>query len=211
MSNDTYTVVAESRSDMGKGASRRLRREGKVPAVLYGGEKGAVSLQVIHKDLVHSLENEAFYSHILTLSVDGAEEQAVLKDLQRHPAKPMVLHADFMRVDTTHKIRMHVPIHFTGEDVAPGVKADGGVITHNLTDVEIICLPQNLPEFLVADLSNLEIEHALHLSDIQLPEGVEIVSLTHGEEHDLPIAAIHKTRGSSDEDEDEATEVEVSE
>lgn len=206
MSNETFTFAAESRSDMGKGASRRLRREGKTPAVIYGNHKDAVSITINHKDLVRNLENEAFYSHILTLVVNDQEEQVVLKDLQRHPAKPMVMHADFLRVNVNEKIRMHIPLHFTGEEIAPGVKIGSGMVTHNLTDVEVICLPQNLPEFLMVDLSTLELDHALHLSDIQLPEGVEIVALTHGEEHDLPVAAIHKTRGSKGDEEEAVAE-----
>ena len=192
-----FNITAESRTDEGKGASRRLRREGKVPAVIYGAGKDAASISVDHDSLFHHLEHEAFYSHILNISVDGKAEKVVLKDLQRHPYKPTVQHADFMRVSDKEKLRMNVPLHFTGEDVAPGVKIGGGMVTHNMTEVEISCLPGALPEYLEVDLSGLEMDHALHLSDIKLPKGVEIVALTHGADHDLPIAAIHKTRGSS--------------
>jgi large subunit ribosomal protein L25 len=197
MSNIDFNITAEVRSDLGKGASRRLRHEGKVPAVLYGGDKEPVSLTLDHNDLFHHLENEAFYSHILNIDVAGSKEKAVLKDLQRHPAKPIILHADFMRVSEKDKLKMHVPLHFTNEELAPGVKI-GGVVTHNITEVEVQCLPKDLPEFLEVDLSGLEIEQILHLTDIKLPKGVELVELLHGEEHNQAIAAIHKTRASKE-------------
>jgi large subunit ribosomal protein L25 len=193
-----FNIIAESRSDEGKGASRRLRREDKVPGVIYGGGKDAVSISLDHNSMFHHLEHEAFYSHILSISVDGKAEKVVLKDLQRHPYKPTIMHADFMRVNAKEKIRMSVPLHFTGEEVAPGVKIGGGMISHNMTEVEISCLPGALPEYLEVDLSMLELDHSLHLSDVKLPKGVEIVALTHGADHDLPVAAIHKTRGSID-------------
>jgi large subunit ribosomal protein L25 len=193
-----FNIIAESRSDEGKGASRRLRREDKVPGVIYGGGKDAVSISLDHNSMFHHLEHEAFYSHILSISVDGKAEKVVLKDLQRHPYKPTIMHADFMRVNAKEKIRMSVPLHFTGEEIAPGVKIGGGMISHNMTEVEISCLPGALPEYLEVDLSMLELDHSLHLSDVKLPKGVEIVALTHGADHDLPVAAIHKTRGSID-------------
>jgi large subunit ribosomal protein L25 len=197
MSNIDFNITAEVRSDLGKGASRRLRHEGKVPAVIYGGDKEPVSLTLDHNDLYHHLENEAFYSHILNIDVAGSKEKAVLKDLQRHPAKPIILHADFMRVSEKDKLKMHVPLHFINEELAPGVKI-GGVVTHNITEVEVQCLPKDLPEFLEVDLSGLEIEQILHLTDIKLPKGVELVELLHGEEHNQAIAAIHKTRASKE-------------
>ncbi|NOR51928.1 MAG: 50S ribosomal protein L25/general stress protein Ctc [Gammaproteobacteria bacterium] len=201
-----FNITAESRSDMGKGASRRLRREDKVPAVIYGTGKDAVSITIDHNSLYHHLEHEAFYSHILNITVDGKKEKAVLKDLQRHPYKPTILHADFLRVSDKEKLRMNIPLHFTGGEDAPGVRIDGGMVTHNISDVEISCLPGDLPEYLEVDLSELEMDHSLHLSDIKLPKGVEIVALTHGTDHDLPIAAIHKTRAVAD---DDAAEAEV--
>ena len=201
-----FNITAETRSDMGKGASRRLRREDKVPAVIYGAGKDAASITIDHNSLFHHLEHEAFYSHILNITVDGKKEKAVLKDLQRHPYKPTILHADFLRVDAKEKLRMNVPLHFTGGEDAPGVRIDGGMVTHNVSDVEISCLPGDLPEYLEVDLSELEMDHSLHLSDIKLPKGVEIVQLTHGADHDQPIAAVHKTRAVADDDE---AEVEV--
>ncbi len=214
MSAEDFNLTAEVRSDLGKGASRRLRREGKVPAVLYGAGKDAVSLTMDHDNLFHHLEHEAFYSHILSINVDGKEEKAVLKDLQRHPAKPFIMHADFLRVSDKEKIRMQVPLHFINEDSAPGVKIGGGMVSHNLTEVEISCLPKDLPEFIEVDLGNLEIEAAIHLSDLVLPEGVELVELSHGEGHDHAVAAIHKTRASLETEEAgeaEAAEGETSE
>ncbi len=202
MSNQDFTLSAEVRTDLGKGASRRLRHANKVPAIIYGAGKEPMSITLEHHKLIHNLENEAFYSHILTLDIDGKSEKAVLKDLQRHPAKLQILHADFLRVSEAEKLKMHVPLHFINEEAAPGVKA-GGVLTHNITEVEVLCLPGNLPEYLEVDMAGVEMEQIIHLTDIKLPEGVELVELTHGEGHDQAIAAIHKTRASKDTDTEE--------
>jgi len=199
----SFNIEAEIRTDMGKGASRRLRHEEKFPAVVYGAGKDPVSLTVDHKKFMHNLENEAFYSHILTLNVGGKDEQVILKDLQRHPAKMAVLHADFLRVSATEKLHLHVPLHFINADACPGAK-EGGLVTHNMTDVEVACLPKDLPEFMEVDLSKLELDQSLHMSDITVPEGVEIVELSHGESHDQPIAACHVTRGAKDDEEEDA-------
>lgn len=184
----SFELNAEIRQDKGKGASRRLRRDNKVPAVLYGAGQEAVSLTLQHNTLVHNLENEAFYSHILTVNVDGKVEKAVLKDLQRHPYKPSLIHVDLLRINENEKLRMHVPIHFIGEDISVGVKA-GGVVSHLANDVEVSCLPKNLPEFIEADMTDVVLDATLHLSDLKLPTGVELVALTH--DHDLSVAAIH--------------------
>ncbi len=199
-----FVVSAEPRKDQGKGASRRLRRTGKVPAILYGAGKDPVSLTLDHNELLKQLENEAFYSHILTIDMGGKKEQAILKDMQRHPAKPFILHMDFMRVSAGEKIRVNVPLHFTGAEAAPGVKIGGGIATHAVTEVEINCLPKDLPEYINVDLSELELGQSLHLSDIKLPKGVELVQLLQGEEHDAAIAAIQATRGAGDAEEMEA-------
>ena len=202
----SFTVEAELRTDLGKGASRRLRHEEKFPAVVYGAGKDPVSLTLDHKKFMHSLENEAFYSHILTLNIGGKGEQVILKDLQRHPAKVAVMHADFLRVSATEKLHLHVPLHFINEDVCPGVK-EGGLVTHNINEIEVACFPQDLPEYLEVDVSTLELDGSLHMSDITLPKGVELLELAHGEGHDQPIAACHMTRGSKgDEAEDAAAE-----
>lgn len=184
MSND-FVLNAEVRALQGKGASRRLRREGKVPAVLYGGHKDPVMLMVGGFELQNRLKNEAFYSHILTLNINGQEEAAVLKDLQRHPAKPVILHMDLQRVVADEELRMHVPLHFKGEDVAPGVKQGGGVVQHHLVDVEVLCLPRYLPEFIEVDVSAMELNDAIHLSQLKLPEGVKLAALQHGDDQSV--------------------------
>ena len=201
-----FTLSAESRKDVGKGASRRLRHEGKIPAVMYGAGEDPVSLSLDHDSFMHRLEHEAFYSHILTITVDGDKTyKAVLKDLQRHPAKNRMLHADFLRVGENDVIHMSVPLHFVGEDVAPGVKS-GGLVSHLMTSVEIICKAGDLPEYLEVDLSGLEAGDSLHLSDIKLPEGAVVAALQHGEDHDLPVASIHMPRGAGSTEEAEEGE-----
>lgn len=206
MSN--FELVAEARNDMGKGASRRLRRlADKIPAVIYGAGQPAESIQIEHRLAIKALENEAFYSHILTLKIDKKVEKVVLKDVQRHVTKPKILHLDFLRISAKEKLTMHVPLHFINENKAPGV-IQGGVISHLATDIEIRCLPADLPEYIEVDLGGLALDHAVHLSDIQLPKGVESVALSHGNEHDLSVASIHIPRSviESDELETEATD-----
>jgi len=199
-----FNIVAASRSDVGKGASRRLRKQGKVPGVIYGAGQDPVSITVLHDDFMHHLDHEAFYSHILTVTVDGKANKAVLKDLQRHPAKPKLLHVDFLRVGDKDVITMHVPLHFKGEDVAPGVKNEGGIVNHQMTTVDIACLAKDLPEYLEVDISALHAGDSLHLSDIPLPKGVSIPALAQGEDHDLPVVSIHVPRGAGATDEEEA-------
>ena len=200
-----FELEAESRSDMGKGASRRLRRDGKVPAVIYGGGEDPQSITLVHSEMLKRLDHEAFYSHILTVNVDGKPGNAVLRDMQRHPAKPIVMHMDFQRVDENKPIRVHVPLHFIGEDVAPGAKA-GGLITHELIEVALDVLPRNLPEFIEVDVSALEVGESLHLSDLPLPEGGSLVELARGEGHDLPVVSIHVRRGGGETEGDTAVE-----
>jgi large subunit ribosomal protein L25 len=187
-----FELEASVRHDMGKGASRRLRRDEKVPGVIYGGGKAPVSLTIEHKALAKSLENEAFYSHILTLKTGTDTERAILKDIQRHPYKPRILHVDFQRVRADEKLHMHIPLHFVGAEQAPGAKDAGGVISHIMSDVEISCLPDNLPEFLEVDISGMQLNQILHLSDIKLPKGVELVALAHDD--NKPVVSIHMPR-----------------
>ena len=202
----SFNLEAEIRTDLGKGASRRLRHEEKFPAVVYGAGKDPVSLTVDHKKFLHNLENEAFYSHILTLSIAGKDEQVILKDLQRHPAKIAIMHADFLRVSATEKLHLRVPLHFINEEECPGAK-EGGLITHSITEIEVACLPKDLPEYLEIDVSSLELDQSLHMSDIIVPAGVELVELSHGEAHDQPVASVHVPRGiSEDEEVEEAAE-----
>ncbi len=187
----SYEVEASVRHDMGKGASRRLRREKKVPGVVYGGKKEAVSLSIEHNKLAKALENEAFYSHILTLKTGSEDERVILKAVQRHAFKPVLLHVDFQRINMNEKLHMHIPLHFTGAEEAPGVK-EGGLVSHIMSDVEVSCLPANLPEYLEIDIADMALNDIKHLSDIKLPEGVEIVALTH--EDDKPVVSIHMPR-----------------
>lgn len=185
----SFELRAEARTDQGKGASRRLRRAGKVPAILYGGGNDPQAVTLDHTQLTHNLENEAFYSHILTIDVAGDKQKAILRDLQRHPSRPIVLHVDLMRVSETEKIRVSAPLHFTGEDVAPGVKEAGGLVSHDLNEVNIECLPKHLPEFIEVDISSLNIGDSLHLADLAVPEGVELLDLTRGQDH--MVVSIH--------------------
>ena len=202
MSNK-FEINAQSREDAGKGASRRLRRNAQIPGVVYGGKSEPKSISLLHNELMLHLENEAFYSHILSLKIDGKAEQVILKDLQRHPSKPRVLHADFQRISAKSKLRTSVPLHFIGEDVAPGLKM-GGAVSHSVTSVEIICLPKDLPEYIEVDVSGMEIGDNVHLSELSLPEGVEIPALAQGEEQDLIVVSVHSGHGGiGDEDEDE--------
>ena len=204
-----FQLDAEPRTDMGKGASRRLRREGKVPGILYGGKKDPAPVTFPHKDVVKSLEHEAFYSHILTINVNGKAEKAVLKDLQRHPFKPIVMHMDLQRVTATDKIRVHVPLHFIGEDVAPGVKLRSGIVNHLMKHVDVTCLAKDLPEFIEVDVSQLDVGESIHLADLKLPSGVEIPGLVAGTEHDLPVVSIVLPRAAVETEETAAAEPEA--
>jgi len=186
---ETFEINAVSRSDQGKGASRRLRRAGLVPGIIYGGDKEPEMIATAHNELVHHLDHEAFYSHILDVKVDGSSQQVVLKDLQRHPSKPFILHFDLQRVSVSDRIKMHVPLHFTGEKDAPGVKA-GGQASHNLVDIEVVCLAKDLPEFIEVDVSAMNVGDNLLLSDLKLPEGVEVPALAQGPEHDVVVVAM---------------------
>ena len=188
---ESFVVNAELRTDHGKAASRRLRRTGKVPAVLYGGKDPAQQIALSHHEMAKHLETEAFYSHILTLKFDGKEQQAVLKDIQRHPAQPVLMHFDFQRVYADVAIRMDVPLHFVGGEKCPGVKVDGGVVEHHMSQVTVECLPKDLPEFIEVDLSGMKLNDAIHLSQLKLAPGVALVDLKHG---DPSVAAVHVPR-----------------
>lgn len=202
-----FEIVAEKRTEMGKGAMRRLRRGGSVPAVVYGGEQAPECLSLVFKDIKHQLENEAFYSHILNLKVDGKDVQVVLKDLQRHPATSEVTHVDLLRVEANRVIHMHVPLHFINEDQCPGRRAGGG-ISHHVADVEVSCLPKDLPEYIEVDMSSVELGQIIHLSELVLPEGVEIIALTHGEEYDRPVVSVQTIHDVIEEEElEEGAEV----
>ncbi|MBR9812766.1 50S ribosomal protein L25/general stress protein Ctc [bacterium] len=213
MSED-FVVKATSRTAQGTSASRRLRREGKVPTILYGGGVAPQMLAVDQNELLHHLDHEAFYSHILKVEVDGEQQQAVLKDVQRHPSKPRLLHMDLMRIVAGQKIRMTVPLHFTGEKLAPGIKDEGGVLDRVRSELEIECLPKDLPEFIEVDVSGLSLNESIHLEELTLPEGIISIALMH--EENWTVCAVHMPRAlveETDEDEDEvaADEVEATE
>ncbi|WP_370979663.1 50S ribosomal protein L25/general stress protein Ctc [Agaribacterium sp. ZY112] len=209
MSAEDFKLDVIARDDAGKGASRRLRREeGLVPAIVYGGRKKPQNISIVYKELIKHLENEAFYSHLIELNVDGKAENVILKDLQRHPSKPVIYHADFLRVSKTKKLKMSAPIHFINEASSVGVKQQGGIVNHQMTELEISCLPADIPEFIEVDLAELEVGQSVHISDLKLPKGVESVALSHGADHDQSVAAIIKPRGMG---EDEASEGEAAE
>ena len=181
-------ISADKRTLQGKGASRRLRGSGKVPAIIYGGDQAAQPIEMDHKDLFYNLKTEAFHASILSLNLAGKKEQVLLRDIQMHPFKQQVLHVDFQRVDPNKKIHMKVPLHFINAEISPGVKTSGGIVSHILTEVDISCLPADLPEYISVDLAELTAGHTLHLSDLVLPQGIEIIALTKGD--NSPVATI---------------------
>ncbi len=194
---NSFEFEAESRSSVGTASARALRRASQIPGVIYGGGKPPVLLSLDHNSVAKGLENEAVYSHVLKIKVDGLEEGAVLKDLQRHPSKPIILHIDFQRVSETQKLRVRIPLHFIGEEKAVGVKK-GGVVTHTVTDLEVTCLPADLPEFIEVDLASVDVGQLVSLSGIEIPEGV--VVLMHGESRDVTLASIQLPRVASSEE-----------
>ena len=204
--SDTFVVEAELRIDEGKGASRRLRRlEAKVPAIIYGGDDAPVSLSLIRKDFEKHLEKEAFYSAIIEVVYNGKKEKAILKALQRHPAKDFPMHADFFRVQENTAIKVSIPLHFINEDSCVGVKLGGGRIQHTVNEIEVLALPGNLPEFIEVDMSDVEVGGIVHLSDLQLPEGVTSTALALGDDRDMGVASVLAPRGgtgASDADDD---------
>jgi large subunit ribosomal protein L25 len=186
-------IKAVNRDVKGTGASRRLRRAGNVPGVVYGGDQGAVSIELNHKELYMQFRHEAFHASILDLILDGKKESVLLRDFQLHPVRNTIQHIDFQRVSTTQRIHVKVPFHFINEDTAPGVKIGGGIVGHAQTEADISCLAKDLPEFIQVDVGSLEMGHSIHLSEIKLPNGVEFVQLAHG--NDAAVATIAKTRG----------------
>ena len=194
-----FVIEASSRADLGKGASRRLRRlNDAIPAIIFGGDKAPASISLDHGKLLHTVENEAFFTSILTLNVDGVPENVIIKDLQRHPAKPRILHADFQRVSADHVLHVKVPLHFINEATALGVKQGGGKVQHQLTELEISCLPKDLPEFIEVDVKNLNVGDTLHIADLTLPAGVTSIALTHGESGNLAVVSISVIKGSEE-------------
>ncbi len=204
---EVFDLVAEERTDSGKGASRRLRRAGKVPAIVYGAGRAPRAVSFDRDQLMHKMENESFFSSVLNVSVKGNARQCILKDVQMHPARRLVLHLDLQRIVADEAIRMTVPIHFLNEEMAPGVKQGGGTVAHVVTEIEVSCLPANLPEYLELDIGELELDESLMLSDIVLPEGVEIPDLAN--DNDRSVVSIHIVKAAAIEEEAEGEEIEA--
>jgi len=203
--SSVFEFEAVNRVGAGTSSAKAIRRNGNIPAVVYGGSVEPELIELGHNAVVKKLFNEAVYSHVLQLNIGGKVQNAILKDMQRHPAKDTIIHMDFMRVNMSEKIKVHVPLHFINEEFSLGVKA-GGVVTHSMVEIEVICLPGDLPEYIEVDLESVDIGGSVHLTDVAVPEGVEILALTHGEDHNLPVAQIVKTRIAASEDEDSADE-----
>lgn len=204
---DTITVRAELREDVGKAATRRLRRlTEKVPGILYGGDRGPQPISVEQRDLAKAMQEEAFYSQVLDLAVGDRTQAVVLRGVQRHPASDAVTHLDFMRIREDAVVNIRIPLHFLGEDHCTGVRDGGGSLSHNLIEVEVASLPANLPEYIDVDVTDLGAGSSIHLSDLELPEGVSLVALTHGQDHDLPVVSVIPPRGGGHEDEEEFEE-----
>ena len=210
---EKFDLIAETREDSGKGASRRLRHQGKVPAIIYGAGSPPRPLTFDHNKVILQLENESFYSSVLNIKVGDKSQAAIVKDIQRHPARNQIVHMDFQRIVEDQVIRMNVPIHLLGADVAPGVKAEGGTVSQMRNDVEVVCLPKHLPEYLELDISELELDGLMYMADIPLPEGVEIPELAQEVDQVQPIVSIHiiKEEIIEDEVEEELLEGELPE
>ena len=205
--SDAFEIHATARTELGKGASRRLRRQADlVPAIVYGEDKAPVSISIPHKDLIKAIANEAFFSHIIKLVIDKKAEQVVIKALQRHPAKARVLHADFQRVSANHAITVAVPLHFINEEKCKGVKLGGGSIIKVMTELQVSCLPKDLPEFIEVDMIDVGVGEAIHISGIKLPKGVSSVDLIHRHDADNAVVSVLAPRGGASDSTEEAAE-----
>lgn len=208
--SQTHKLSATARGDQGKGASRRLRRLGRLPAVVYGAHQEAVSIQMHHNDVFLASANEWFYSSLIELDIDGKSERVLLRDMQRHPFKPLILHLDFLRVSENEVLRARVPLHFLNQDSSPAGKSASVVIHHDMTELEVSCLPKDLPEFIAVDLANLDLGDIIHLSELVLPPGVEVAALKLGKEHDVAVvSAKHARTEVEDESAEPAADAEV--
>ncbi|AWV08037.1 50S ribosomal protein L25/general stress protein Ctc [Marilutibacter maris] len=204
-----HSLKAVSRSDEGKGASRRLRHAGVIPAIVYGGKSAPKSIQLDHEPTWLAQQNEWFYSSIIDLEIDGKSEKVLLRDMQRHPYKQLIMHLDFQRVTAGQALRTRVPLHFANEDKSPAGKAADVVVTHELNEIEISCLPKNLPEFIEVDLSELKLGETIHLSELKLPKGVEIPELKLGKEHDVAVVVARAGRVEAEDSAAEEDSAEV--
>ncbi|WP_420794466.1 50S ribosomal protein L25/general stress protein Ctc [Thalassomonas haliotis] len=205
---DLFTLDAETRTDLGKGASRRLRHANKVPAIIYGLGQEPVSITLAHNKVWRAQQEEAFYSHVLNINVDGKAVEVLIKDMQRHPHKELVMHMDFLRVDKNKAVHTNVPVHFINEENAS--KA-GATLAHHVTEIAISCLPANLPEFIEVDLADIQVGQTLHLSDVKFPEGVTSDELAKGESHDQAVVTANAPKGKADDEEGEAEAEEAAE
>ncbi len=202
MSEANFKLDASVRTDLGKGASRRLRREDKLPGIIYGGEEAPVSITLDHNKVNNSADFEAFYSHVLEINLDGKVVEVLVKDMQRHPCKPKITHIDFQRVIAGQDVHTNVPLHFVNEEKSAAVKA-GGIAEHHVTEIEVTCLPKNLPEFIEVDMAGVEMGQTLHLSDLTLPAGVSSVELAKNDEaHDLAVVTVKPAPKAADAEED---------
>ncbi len=210
MSSAIFKLDATVRTDLGKGASRRLRLQDKVPAIVYGGDEAPVSITLEHNKVNQAQEFEAFYSHVLTINIDGKKVEVLVKDMQRHAYKPKVTHIDFQRVIAGQALTTNVPIHFLNAAESDAIKLNGGHAEHHMNDIEVSCMPKDLPEYIEIDLQNVEMGQTIHLSDVKFPKGVESVELGKGEEHDLAVVTVKTAKGPSvaeaGEGEEDATE-----
>ena len=198
-----FELNAELRTDKGKGASRRLRRNADmIPAILYGAGKEPLPLTLAHKDIHKACQNEAFFSRIITIIADGNSQQAIVKDLQRHPAKDRIMHADFLRIQMDQAITVEVPLHFLNEDSCLGVRQGGGNVSHNMTSIEISCLPGDLPEYIEVDIEELDLGDAIHISGLKLAEGLSIPSLQQGADHDHVVVSVNAPKRAEELDEE---------
>ena len=208
MAND-FSLTATARTELGKGASRRLRHAELIPAIIYGGESEPATITLKSNEMTRNLMEEAFYASLITLNIEGTEETVILRDLHRHPYKTIIMHADFQRVNAKEELTVTIPLHFINEDIAPGIKIGGGMVSHIMTDIEISCLPKNIPEFIEIDVAELELHSSIHLSNVVFPEGVQSTLLYVAEgaeesEHgSLPVVSIIETRGAASDDAEE--------
>ena len=191
-----FEINAQARTLQGSGASRRLRRAGKVPAIIYGGEAAPQAIEIDHNDLLINLKKEAFHASILNIVLDGKKQQVLLRDTQRHAFKPLILHVDFQRLDATHELHIKVPLHFVNEETAPGVKLSGGLVNHVITELDVHCLPKDLPAFIEVDLAALNVGDTIHLSQIKLPKGVKLVQ--HSADDSVVVGVVGKGGGSEE-------------
>ena len=206
---ETFVLQAEQRNAVGRAENKRLRRQGYLPAVVYGGHGEAVNIQIEHNAMLRNLEKSGFYSNILDLSLDGKSQKVYLKDLNRHPSKKLILHADFQRVEETVELNIRVPLLLVNEDICDGVKQGGGTVSRLMTEVEVTCLPKDLPQAIAVDIENLQVGEAIHFSDLSLPDGVKLTALLRGGDESTGVVQVLSPKGLElEEDEADSSQAE---